>query len=176
MLTRERLRDRRLVVEDRKDRLQEHLLAVELAAQDGRERPHPVRLEVTTRPRFCFSHPAGLRPRCAKLGHRRTALLGEPAVECGAERSRQLGVAHRRVAEIEYVQPKLAIVLDNASCHAQVRGPSDQRLEGIEDLRQPPRRLDRRQRAVGECERAVCGGDCVVREDRHESIISAREP
>ncbi len=68
MLAGEDLGDRGLVVEEREDRLHEHRLAVENTAQNGRERPHPVGPEVTTRPRLRFGEPAGPRPRGRSRG------------------------------------------------------------------------------------------------------------
>ena len=105
MLARQGLGDRRLVVEDREDRLEEHGLAGKRAAEHGRERPHAVRPELATHPRLRLGEPAAPRPRGAELGYRRAVLLGEPALEGGPERHRHLGVAHRRVADVEHVQP-----------------------------------------------------------------------
>ena len=171
VLAREDLRDRGLVVEEREDRLQEHRLAVAHTRQNGRERPHPVWLEAAINPRLGCGEPAGLRPRRTQPGHGSAALLGEPAFERGSKRIRQLGVGRDRVADVEHVQAQDTIAVLDPFRLPQVGRSADQRLEGSEDVRQPPRRLDRRQRSVDQCKRTFRGCDGVVRLDRHGELV-----
>ncbi len=127
---------RGLVVEEREGRLEPDLLSVALAAEDGRERPEPVRAELAADPCLRLRVPTGACPRRTFRRYRRASLLGEPALERGPElrrrELRRVGAVEREqlatFAGVELVQAEVVVGL---TLDASAASASGRRYESI---------------------------------------------
>ena len=132
--------------------------------------------EPAPRPGFRLGLPARARPGGAQRRHPCRSLLREPGRERGPKgrghRVPGVDPGCRRAAGVEDVQPDEVLGLELLPCcEAEIRGPSDQRLERVEDLREPKAGLDARQAALVQADGAVTGRDGVV-VDAHRTIMT----